>query len=115
MGPELVQQTNDLVKKIQQRLLTAQSRQKSYADKRRRPLSLDVDDMMFLKVSPRKGIQRYGKKGKLAPRFIGPFKIVSKIGNVAYQLVGITSVVIQCSSSIPCIDAEENTNQIYHM
>ena len=86
LGPELVQQTNDLVKKIQQRLLTAQSRQKSYADKRRRPLSFDVNDMVFLKVSPRKGIQRYGKKGKLAPRFIGPFKIIGKVGSVAYRL-----------------------------
>ena len=86
LGPELVQQTNELVKKIQQRLLTAQSRQKSYADKRRRPLSFNVDDMVFLKVSPWKGIQRYGKKGKLAPRFIGPFKIIGKVGTVAYRL-----------------------------
>ena len=86
LGPELVQQKNDLVKKIQQRLQTAQSRQKSYVDKRRRPLAFDEGDQVFLKVSPRKGIQRYGKKGKLAPRYIGPFKITGKIGNVAYRL-----------------------------
>ena len=86
LGPELVQQTNELVKKIQQRLVTAQSRQKSYADKRRRPLSFDVNDMVFLKVSPWKGIQRFGNKGKLAPRYIGPFKIIGKVGSVAYRL-----------------------------
>ena len=86
LGPELVQQTNELVKKIQQRLETAQSRQKSYADKRRRPLSFEVNDMVFLKVSPWKGIQRFGKKGKLAPRYIGPFKIIGKVGSVAYRL-----------------------------
>ena len=86
LGPELVQQTNDLVKKIQQRLQTAQSRQKSYVDKRRRPLAFNEGDQVFLKVSPRKGIQRYGKKGKLAPRYIGPFKIIGKVGSVAYRL-----------------------------
>ena len=80
LGPELVQQTNDLVKKIQQRLQTAQSRQKNYADKRRRPLAFDEGDQVFLKVSHRKGIQRYGKKGKLAPRYIGPFKMIGKVG-----------------------------------
>ena len=86
LGPELVQQMNDLVKKIQQRLLTAQSRQKSYADKRRRPLSFEEGDMVFLKVSPWKGIQRFGKKGKLAPSYIGPFPILGKVGTVAYRL-----------------------------
>ena len=86
MGPDIVQQTNELVNKIRQRLLTAQSRQKSYADKRRRPLSFEVNDQVFLKVSPWKGIQRFGKKGKLAPRFIGPFRISGKVGNLAYRL-----------------------------
>ena len=64
----------------------AQSRQKSYTDKRRRPLSFEEGDMVFLKVSPWKGIQRFGKKGKLAPKFIGPFKILAKVGNMAYRL-----------------------------
>ena len=106
LGPELAQQTNELVKKIQQRLVTAQSRQKSYAGKRRRPLSFDVNDMVFLKVSPWKGIQRFGKKGKLAPRYIGPFKIIGKVGSVAYRLE-LPHADIKCSSGIPCIDAEE--------
>ena len=66
--------------------MTAQSRQKSYADKRRRPLSFDEWDIVFLKVSPWKGIQRFGKKGKLTPRFIGPFKIIAKVRSVAYRL-----------------------------
>ena len=56
LGPDLVQQTNELVKKIRQRLLTVQSRQKSYVDKRRRPLLFEVDEHVFLKVSPWKGI-----------------------------------------------------------
>ena len=59
LGPELVQQTNKMVQKIQRRLLIAQNRQKSYADKRRRPLSFEEVDMVFLKVSPWKGIQRF--------------------------------------------------------
>ncbi|XP_059664161.1 uncharacterized protein LOC132309926 [Cornus florida] len=74
------------VKLIRQRLLTAQSRQKSYADKRRRPLSFEVGDHVFLRVSPRKGLMRFGKSGKLSPRFIGPFEILDRVGEVAYRL-----------------------------
>ena len=86
LGPELVQQTNELVKKIQQRLVTAQSRQKSYADKRRRPLTFKIGDYVYLKVSPTKGISRFGIKGKLAPRYVGPFQISGRCGKVAYKL-----------------------------
>ena len=67
-------------------MLTAQSRQKSYADIRRRDLEFEVGDMVFLKVAPMKGVLRFGKRGKLNPRFIGPFKILERIGNVAYRL-----------------------------
>ncbi|XP_026459494.1 uncharacterized protein LOC113360171 [Papaver somniferum] len=67
-------------------LRKAQSRQKIYADRKRRPLPLEVGDEVLLKVSAMKGVMRFGKKGKLAPRFIGPFPITKKIGNVAYQL-----------------------------
>ena len=74
------------VKVIRDRLLTAQSRQKSYADNRRRDLEFQVDDWVFLKVSPMKGVIRFGKKGKLSPRYIGPYKIVRKVGQVAYEL-----------------------------
>jgi len=71
---------------IRKRLQTAQSRQKSYADKRRRDLEFSVGDCVFLKVSPTKGVFRFGKKGKLSPRFIGPYEILERIGAVAYRL-----------------------------
>ncbi|WMV55008.1 hypothetical protein MTR67_048393 [Solanum verrucosum] len=74
IGPDLVQQTVEKVKLIQERLLRAQSRQKSYSDVRRRDLEFCVDDWVFLKVSPMKGVMRFGKKGKLSPRFIGPYQ-----------------------------------------
>ncbi|GKE62581.1 putative reverse transcriptase domain-containing protein [Tanacetum coccineum] len=71
---------------IKNRLLTARSRQKSYADKRAKPLEFEVGDMVLLKVSPWKGDVRFGKLGKLSPRYIGPFKILAKVGPVAYTL-----------------------------
>jgi hypothetical protein len=86
LGPELVEKTVDAIYKIRSRIKTAQDRQKSYADKRRKELSFEVGDKVFLKVAPMKGILRFGKKGKLSPRFIGPFEIIEKIGNVAYRL-----------------------------
>jgi hypothetical protein len=67
-------------------LRVAQSRQKSYADHSRRELSFKVGDFIYLKVSPMKGLSRFKVRGKLAPRFIGPFKILEKRGEVAYQL-----------------------------
>ena len=86
LGPEIVQQTAEVVEKIRQRMLTAQSRQKSYADKRRKPLDFEVGDMVFLKISPMKGVMRFGIKGKLNPRFIGPFEILKRVGDLAYEL-----------------------------
>ena len=65
---------------------TAQSRQKSYADKRRKDLEFSVGDMVFLKVAPMKGVMRFGVKGKLSPRFIGPFEILERVGDMAYRL-----------------------------
>ena len=85
-GPELVQQSVEAVRVIRDRLRTAQSRQKSYADKRRKPLEFQVADHVFLKVSPMRGLSRFGKKGKLSPRFVGPFEILEKIGTLAYRL-----------------------------
>lgn len=67
-------------------MLAAQSRQKSYADVRRRELEFEVGDQVLLKVSPTKGVVRFGTKGKLSPRYIGPFSIVERVGILAYRL-----------------------------
>ncbi|GJW63340.1 putative reverse transcriptase domain-containing protein [Tanacetum coccineum] len=85
-GPELVRETTEKIVQIKNRLLTARSRQKSYADVRRKPMEFSVGDMVMLKVSPWKGVIRFGKRGKLSPRYIGPFKIIKRIGHVAYKL-----------------------------
>ena len=71
---------------IRQRLLKAQSRQKSYADVRRQPLEFEVGDHVFLKVMLKRGVVRLGKRGKLSPRFIRPFGILKKVGTIAYRL-----------------------------
>ncbi|EOY16855.1 Uncharacterized protein TCM_035774 [Theobroma cacao] len=76
LGPELVQDATEKIHMIRQKMLTAQSRQKSYADNRRRDLEFQVGDHVFLKVSPTKGVMRFGKKGKLSPRYIRPFEIL---------------------------------------
>ena len=83
---ELIDQTQEIIKKVRERLRTAQSRQKSYADLRRRPLTFDVGEHVFLKVSPLKGSLRFGKKGKLSPKYIGPFEVLQKVGPIAYRL-----------------------------
>ncbi|GKD69186.1 reverse transcriptase domain-containing protein, partial [Tanacetum coccineum] len=86
IGPEMVQETMDKVVVIRDRLKAARDRQKSYADNRRKPLEFQVGDHVMLKVSPWKGVVRFGKKGKLAPKFVGPFEILERIGLVAYRL-----------------------------
>ncbi|WVZ83375.1 hypothetical protein U9M48_030533 [Paspalum notatum var. saurae] len=85
-GPDLVTQAEEQVKFIHANLKRAQSRHKSYSDKRRRPLAFEEDDHVYLRVSPMKGVHRFGVKGKLAPRYVGPFKILEKCGLVAYRL-----------------------------
>ena len=82
---DLIRDTSEKVNLIRQRLLTAQSRQKSYADVRRRPLEFGVGDHVFLKVMPKRGVVRFGKHGKLSPRFIGPFEVLERIGVVPYN------------------------------
>ncbi|GKE09965.1 hypothetical protein Tco_1413516 [Tanacetum coccineum] len=86
IGPELVQETADKVVLIKEKLKAARDRQKSYADNRRKPLEFEVGDQVLLKVSPWKGVRRFGKKGKLVPRYVGPFEILKRIGPVAYRL-----------------------------
>jgi hypothetical protein len=85
-GLDLVTEAEEKVKTIQNNLKAAQSRQKSYADIRRRPLQFQVRDFVYLRVSPTQGIQRFGVKGKLAPRYIGPFEVLEICGPVAYHL-----------------------------
>ena len=80
LGSELVQQLHDTVKLIQKRLLAAQDRQRKYADPTRKDVRFQIAEAILLKVSPRKGLSRFGKKGKLAPRYIGPFEILSQVG-----------------------------------
>ncbi|GJR43856.1 putative reverse transcriptase domain-containing protein [Tanacetum coccineum] len=85
-GPEIVRETTEKIIQIKHRLQASRDRQKSYADKRRKPLEFQVGDKVMLKVSPWKGVIRFGKRGKLNPRYIGPFKILAKVGTVAYRL-----------------------------
>ncbi|CAM8905384.1 unnamed protein product [Rhodiola kirilowii] len=86
LGPEIVRDTVEKIKLIRERLRVAQSRQKSYADVRRRDLEFHVGDHVFHKVSPTKGISRFSIRGKLSPRFIGPFEILERVGSLAYRL-----------------------------
>jgi hypothetical protein len=85
-GPDLVTEAEEKVKIIQSNLKAAQSRQKSYTNKRRKPFQFKVGDFVYLRVSPTRGIQRFGIKGKLAPRYVGPFEILEVYGPVAYHL-----------------------------
>nr|GEW31246.1 putative reverse transcriptase domain-containing protein [Tanacetum cinerariifolium] len=86
IGPELVQETTQKISQINDRLKAAFDRQKSYDHKRRKPLEFSVGDYVLRKVSPWKGVVRFRKKGKLAPRFVRPFEIIEKVGYVAYRL-----------------------------
>ncbi|GJS85316.1 putative reverse transcriptase domain-containing protein [Tanacetum coccineum] len=85
-GPELIRETTEKIVQIKNRLLTARSRQKSYADRRTKPLEFEFGDMVLLKVSLWKGTVHFGKRGKLSPRYIGSFKILARVGPVAYTL-----------------------------
>ncbi|WMV25088.1 hypothetical protein MTR67_018473 [Solanum verrucosum] len=79
VGPDLVHQATEKVKIIQDRFKIAQSHQKSYTDVRRRDLEFELDDWVYLKVSPMMGVMRFGKNYKLSPRYIGPYRISKKI------------------------------------
>ncbi|GKA81506.1 putative reverse transcriptase domain-containing protein [Tanacetum coccineum] len=86
IGPELVQETTDKVVLIKEKLKAAKDHQKSYADNRRKPLEFEIGDQVLLRVSPWKGVMHFGRKCKLAPRYVGPFEILERIGPVAYRL-----------------------------
>ena len=85
-SPDLVRDTSKKVELIRKRLLMAQSHYKSYADRRRRPLKSKVGDHVFLKVMPKRVVVKFGKRGKLSPRFIKPFELLKKVGTIAYRL-----------------------------
>ncbi|GJS12807.1 putative reverse transcriptase domain-containing protein [Tanacetum coccineum] len=85
-GPKMIRETIKKIVQIKNRLMVSQSCQKSYADVRRKPLEFEVGDMVMLKVSPWKGVILFGKHGKLSPRYVGPFKVIDRVGLVAYKL-----------------------------
>jgi hypothetical protein len=85
-GPDIIKDAEEKVRLIRDRLKIAQSRQKSYADSKRREVTYEVRDTAYLRVSPLRGVKRSGVKGKLAPRFVGPFKVLAQKGEVAYEL-----------------------------
>ncbi|GKB10241.1 putative reverse transcriptase domain-containing protein [Tanacetum coccineum] len=85
-GPEIVQETTEKIVQIKQRMQAARDRQKSYADLKRKPIEFQVGDKVIIKVSPWKGVVHFGKWGKLNPRYVGPFKVLEKVGSVAYKL-----------------------------
>ena len=85
-GPDLIKESEEKVKLIRDRLKVAQSRQKSYADTKRKEVAYEVGDRAYLRVSPLRGVKRFGVKGKLAPRFVGLYRVLERMGEVAYKL-----------------------------
>jgi hypothetical protein len=85
-GPDLVEEAESIVHRIQENLKAAKLRQETYANRRRRPLEFEVGNLVYLRVSPMKGVKRFEMIEKLAPRYIGPFPIIEKCGTVAYKL-----------------------------
>jgi hypothetical protein len=85
-GPDLIKEAEATIRHIQDNLKAAKSRQETYANKRCRPLESKVGNHVYLRVSPMKGIKRFGVKGKLAPHYIGSFPILEKCGSMAYKL-----------------------------
>ena len=115
-GPDLVIEAENKVKVIQENLKAAQSRQKSYANKRRKPLQFEVGDHVYLRVSPTKGVQWFGLKGKLAPRYIGPFEILEICGPVAYRIwlpswLAVVHDVFHISQLKKCVKVPEEIIQ----
>jgi hypothetical protein len=85
-GLDLIEEAKATIRRIQDNLKATKSRQETYANKRRQPLEFEVGDLVYLRVSPVKGVKRFGVKGKLVPCYIGPFSILEKCGSVAYNL-----------------------------
>nr|GFA35879.1 putative reverse transcriptase domain-containing protein [Tanacetum cinerariifolium] len=85
-GPEIVQETTEKIVQIKQRIQAARDCQKSYVYLKRKPMEFHVGDKVMLNVSPWKGVVRFGKQGKLNPRYVGPFRVIARVGSVAYKL-----------------------------
>nr|GFA62767.1 putative reverse transcriptase domain-containing protein [Tanacetum cinerariifolium] len=85
-GPEIIHETTKKIIQIKSRIQATHDQQKSYTDLKRKPMNFQVGDRVMLKVSPWKGVVRFGKRGKLNPRYIRPFKVLSKVRDVAYRL-----------------------------
>ena len=85
-GPDLIKETEEKVKLIRHRLKVAQSRKKSYADSKRKEVVYEIGDRAYMRVSPLRGVKRFGVKGKLAPRFVGSYRVLERMGQVAYKL-----------------------------
>ena len=86
IGPDLIQETEEKVKMIKERLKVAADRQKSHANLKRKDIQYDISEKVFLKVSPWKKVMRFERKGKLSPKFIWPYEVIEKVGPVAYRL-----------------------------
>ncbi|KAK1611529.1 hypothetical protein QYE76_035202 [Lolium multiflorum] len=113
-GPDVLREAEEKVHKIREYLKTAQSRQKSYANKRHQEMTFEIADFVYLKVSPLKGMQRFQLKGKLAPRYVGPFKVLSRRGEVSYQLelpeeMAAVHNVFHISLLRKCLEVPEKT------
>ncbi|GJY86708.1 putative reverse transcriptase domain-containing protein [Tanacetum coccineum] len=103
LGPELIQETTEKIIQIKQRMQAARDRQKSYADLKRKPMEFQVGDKVMLKVSPWKGVVRFGKRGKLNPRYVGPFKVIERVGEVASQARDLPEELSRVHNYISCI------------
>ena len=86
LGPDMILKASEKVEEIRRKIRIAQDRQKKYVDRRRRDLEFSVGDQVFLKDSQLKNVVRFGRRGKLAPRFISPFRIVERVGPLAYRV-----------------------------
>ena len=106
IGPDLIQETEEKVKMIRERLKVANDKQKSYVDMKRKDIRYEIGEKVFLKVSPWKKVMRFWKKGKLSPKFIGPYEVIEKVGFSGIQ-IGITSGIGKDSWCVSCVHATE--------
>ncbi|GJR52683.1 putative reverse transcriptase domain-containing protein [Tanacetum coccineum] len=106
IGPEIVQETTEKIVQIKQRVQAAHDRQKSYVDLKCKPMEFQVGDKVMLKVSPWKEVVRFGKRGKLNPRYVGPFNVLERVGSVAYKLE-LPQELSRVYTILPCIQLEK--------